>query len=106
MSLGKKRPFNRAWPGAKNHWTPPFEHVSAAIPRGKGIVMLRDTAHESSPRSASPEATNVDPDHNGIAALAYQLWVLRARTIGSPEVDWFRAEEELKNSMRSVPRAA
>jgi hypothetical protein len=63
--------------------------------------MQREMAHERPPKGASTESTPVNPD-NTIATLAYQLWMLRARPIGSPQVDWFRAEEELKNSMKSV----
>lgn len=32
----------------------------------------------------------------GVAELAYALWLDRGCPIGSPEVDWFRAEEQLK----------
>jgi hypothetical protein len=47
----------------------------------------------------SQEAQNViaKPGNQGeISALAYELWIQRGRPLGSPEVDWFRAEEELK----------
>ena len=30
-----------------------------------------------------------------IEKLAYQLWVRRGRPLGSPDDDWFRAEQEL-----------
>jgi hypothetical protein len=43
---------------------------------------------------------SLDYDHNNVRELAYQLWVLRARPAGSPEVDWYRAEYEFKN----IPR--
>lgn len=33
-----------------------------------------------------------------IAARAYELWQERGCPEGSPEVDWFQAEEELLNS--------
>jgi hypothetical protein len=36
------------------------------------------------------------PMHEDIAALAFALWQERACPEGSPEVDWFRAEEQLK----------
>jgi hypothetical protein len=68
--------------------------------------MLRQMVQESATQGASSTPTNLNSGHDAIAALAYQLWVLRARPIGSPEVDWFRAEEELKNASRSVPRTA
>jgi hypothetical protein len=32
-----------------------------------------------------------------IAVLAYELWLRRGCPQGSPEVDWFQAEYELKN---------
>ena len=38
-----------------------------------------------------------EPLHEQIAALAYALWEQRGRVEGSPEEDWFRAEEQLKN---------
>lgn len=39
-----------------------------------------------------------EPDHHGeIAALAYEFWMARGCPIGSPEEDWFRAEEQIKN---------
>jgi len=36
------------------------------------------------------------PIHEDIAALAFALWQERGCPEGSPEEDWFRAEEELK----------
>ena len=35
------------------------------------------------------------PSHQQIAELAYRHWLRRGCPIGSPEVDWFRAEQEL-----------
>jgi hypothetical protein len=34
-------------------------------------------------------------DSSSIAALAYQLWHARGCPDGSPDVDWFQAEQEL-----------
>lgn len=39
----------------------------------------------------NPEATRAQ-----IQGLAYQLWTERGRPIGSPEVDWLAAEEQLR----------
>ena len=33
--------------------------------------------------------------HSDIAALAYQLWQDRGSPIGSPEEDWYNAEQQL-----------
>jgi hypothetical protein len=34
-------------------------------------------------------------EHDEVAELAYQLWILRGCPDGSPDEDWLRAEEEL-----------
>jgi hypothetical protein len=33
--------------------------------------------------------------HEQIEKLAYRLWEERGRLLGSPDEDWFRAEQEL-----------
>ena len=38
--------------------------------------------------------------HEMTAKLAYQLWEQRGRPVGSPEVDWFAAEETLASAHR------
>jgi hypothetical protein len=35
--------------------------------------------------------------HDAIEAPAYDCWLARGRPIGSPEVDWLQAEEDLKD---------
>ena len=35
-------------------------------------------------------------EHKKIARLAHAIWEARGRPYGSPEEDWFRAEEELR----------
>jgi len=37
------------------------------------------------------------PSREDIAALAYSYWEARGCQGGSPEVDWFRAEQELRS---------
>jgi len=37
-----------------------------------------------------------NPSHEDIAALAYSYWEARGFQGGSPEEDWFRAEQELR----------
>jgi hypothetical protein len=43
-----------------------------------------------------------------IEALAYQLWLERGCPAGSPEVDWLRAEHEMRDghSREELPTAA
>lgn len=35
------------------------------------------------------------PDREAVELRAYELWIERGSPIGSPEVDWLRAETEL-----------
>lgn len=41
-----------------------------------------------------------------IAALAYELWQERGCPEGSPEEDWYRAEQELKTGERALAAIA
>ncbi len=50
--------------------------------------------------------TEEDEEHERTAVLAYQFWEERGCPVGSPEVDWFRAEEEIRRSKRPVRVAA
>ena len=52
---------------------------SAAIQKTRGLDDLEDSLQEQ------------------IANLAYQLWQARGCPEGSPEEDWYRAEEQLRN---------
>jgi hypothetical protein len=49
------------------------------------------------PAGAAPTEVRTTPlEHKRIARLAYSYWETRGRPDGSPEEDWFRAEEELR----------
>lgn len=37
--------------------------------------------------------------HEFVAKLAYQLWEERGRPLGSPEVDWFAAEQAVYSAL-------
>ena len=37
-----------------------------------------------------------EPSQQDIERLAYRYWEERGRPFGSPEVDWFRAENDLR----------
>ena len=39
--------------------------------------------------------------HEFVAKLAYKLWEERGRPFGSPEVDWFAAEQAVHSSLRA-----
>lgn len=55
-------------------------------------------------RSDEPVETSTaeDSDHETIALRAYELWIARGRPIGSPEIDWLKAESEVNE----LPEAA
>ncbi len=64
-------------------------------------MAIEQTPVLDQPVSESPSAPGpgvlVEPaTHEQIATLAYQFWQARGCPQGSPEEDWFRAEEELK----------
>jgi len=42
----------------------------------------------------------ISTDQPNIAHLAYQHWLKRGCPIGSPEDDWFRAEQDLRSEQR------
>ena len=53
------------------------------------IVTAQGPAHADATRGV---------DSDAIAARSYELWQERGGPIGSPEIDWFRAKDELRNS--------
>jgi hypothetical protein len=46
------------------------------------------------------ETTQQDSTREQIAALAYALWQERSCPDGSPDEDWFNAEQELRTRSR------
>jgi Protein of unknown function (DUF2934) len=59
----------------------------------------------SSNPDVQPEIT-VTVGQAEISARAYELWRARGCPIGSPELDWLQAEEDLRMQTRSIPTAA
>jgi hypothetical protein len=47
------------------------------------------------------QAPATPPTHEQIAALAKILWVARGCPEGSPEVDWFEAEQQLREKQQA-----
>lgn len=65
--------------------------------RSRSTAPPRRTARKKAEAAASngaPHAAAVDP--NEIARLAHALWEARGGQGGSPEEDWFRAEQKLR----------
>jgi hypothetical protein len=53
-------------------------------------------ADPESPQDATQNVISEPGNQAEISALAYELWIQRGCPLGSPEVDWLRAEEELR----------
>jgi hypothetical protein len=62
---------------------------NTAIPKGGGAT-----------RESKPLVIPHAPSHYEIAVLARALWVERGCPEGSPEDDWFRAEQRLQLEKR------
>jgi hypothetical protein len=52
-------------------------------------------------RIGRPNLTEDAPGPHDVSELAYQLWFERGCPIGSPDEDWFKAEDELLHTSRS-----
>jgi len=59
--------------------------------------MTPATAQKALTTEEREQRLDAAPAHQDIASLAYALWQERGCPEGSPEVDWFRAEEELSS---------
>src|SRR5215831_968826 len=57
------------------------------------------TVEPAAKSTAEPE--NAVPSYQQVAALAYSYWEARGYQGGSPEQDWFRAEQELLSKRAS-----
>ena len=63
---------------------------------------MASRAMKGDPKQAITSDPHVDAGRSeivnepAIAALAYALWQERGCPIGSPELDWFQAEEEVR----------
>jgi hypothetical protein len=70
---------------------PPLKVDSVPSTEKEAVV-----ADPESPQDTTQNVISEPGNQWEISALAYELWIQRGCPIGSPEVDWFRAEEELK----------
>jgi hypothetical protein len=68
-----------------------------AVPPGEAAPAIAPEAEDRETADAVQSAAPVDgPAHEEVAALAYSYWEARGRQGGSPEEDWLRAVEELR----------
>lgn len=84
---------------AKKRTTSPEPGAQAgAAPTRRRTVRRSAEKHAPAETVAAPMGNGVAvaPDREEIARLAYSYWVARGQQGGSPEDDWYRAEQELK----------
>jgi hypothetical protein len=62
----------------------------------KHKVFAADASESSTAHVSVKDEPEITPTEEQIARLAYSLWQARGSVNGSPEDDWFRAEQELK----------
>ena len=59
-------------------------------------------AYPESGQGPPASSVNSEAMQAQIQALAYHLWIERGCPVGSPEVDWFEAEEQLGKPRMAV----
>ena len=69
-------------------------------PVGRSLEMRDLLVSQNNPHFSEIEERGVAPmqkvlDQEEIQRLAYRFWLERGCPVGSPEQDWFRAEEEM-----------
>ena len=66
--------------------------------------MSRKLRHRSHHGVARDEEGALPDRHQELELLAYEYWQERGSPIGSPEEDWFRAEEEMESLEEAASR--
>jgi Protein of unknown function (DUF2934) len=81
--------------GKEDHLTG-HESSRQATEHSNQAYLLAQQEHEKPRTAPGAEGSNHDAREQDIAALAYSLWQGRGCPAGSPEEDWFPAEEKLR----------
>jgi DUF2934 family protein len=68
----------------------------------KNVTYAEIVGASTAAAALAPAAENHDPHPEEIAKLAYRLWEDRGRPEGSPEYDWFEAEELLRTGLSAT----
>jgi hypothetical protein len=69
-------------------------HLKEITTMATATALLNKPGSESKRKNSATAA----PEPDQVAELAYTLWELRGCPIGSPEEDWFKAEQELAST--------
>ena len=78
--------------------------LEGPIPRRGSVtaIPIRPTTKRAAAEQGIQNA-GAYPDREEIARLAHSYWVARGCPDGSPEEDWFRAENELRGRKGQAP---
>jgi len=87
-------------------WYPNGHFHAPSITVGERKIQMAKRGNVTTEQTAELVTTVSDPDHEEIAYLAYRYWQERGCPIGSPEEDWYRAENELRQSVVALGAAA
>ena len=68
-------------------------------------AILETTSVSKKVKNKEAQAVPNELDHEETERLAYRFWLERGCPTGSPEDDWFRAEDELRHEV-SLPLSA
>ncbi len=71
--------------------------VNAGLPGSRAATQLEKKAQTTAVELLKPAVS----EHEQIALLAYSFWEARGRRGGSPEEDWYRAEQEFRRQRQS-----
>jgi hypothetical protein len=63
-----------------------------------GTVKRRKPAAKKTTVAPATPVTHAEPTREEITRLAEKFWMERGRPEGSPELDWLRAEQELRTA--------
>jgi hypothetical protein len=74
-----------------------FEEIgmTETVKKAKAPAKPRKTTAKAKPNGAETQAAL--PSHDQIRQLAHKYWAERGHQQGHPELDWFRAEQELRS---------
>lgn len=59
--------------------------------------MTEDSQNEARGQWQKPMTHSYESRQEFVQQLAYQYWEKRGRPLGSPQVDWFAAEKDLRS---------
>ena len=75
--------------------------VRSKIPKRADAPAPEGTVLPAAPDNPTGLTEPAPLDNEKVAAIAYHLWLERGCPEGSPDEDWYRAEEEVRRSAAS-----